>query len=187
MQLTLIFATLITGAVCAAAPSIQQRLGCGSDATITGRSSFIGADGHELLITTASCANRRGSTSHSELSKRATCVPDPSQCHVASCLGFKEPPSFAADCKQLITSVAAFAPNFTVLESQVIFITFNTCMLDFAVGPQTLRFKASSAETLPIPVGRARQTRTSGTSGSFCRKKLRLATILNAFGGPKLV
>ncbi|KAJ7277410.1 hypothetical protein C8J57DRAFT_1223159 [Mycena rebaudengoi] len=136
MQLTLLFVSLITAGLCAAAPSIRQR--CGSDATITSRSSFIGAEGHELQITTASCGDRRlGGTGNSGLSKRATCVPDPLQCGVLSCLGAKEPPSFASDCKQLLTSVTSFAPNFTVLQNQVIFITFKICMLDFGVGPQT--------------------------------------------------
>jgi len=122
--------------LCAAAPSIKER--CGSNATITSRSSFIGPKGHEMQVTIASCpdrANRRAIADSVELN--ATCLPDPSTCFVSSCLGSAQPPTFVSDCKTLLASVAAFAPTFAVLENQVIFIIFNTCQLDFGVGPQT--------------------------------------------------
>ncbi|KAJ6555950.1 hypothetical protein B0H19DRAFT_1376898 [Mycena capillaripes] len=83
------------------------------------------------------CPSSSGSVSDSELTKRATCIPDPTTCFVESCLGFTQPPTFPADCKTLLSSVVAFAPNFTVLENQVTFVTFNSCLLDFGVGPQT--------------------------------------------------
>ncbi|KAF8182209.1 hypothetical protein K438DRAFT_1975740 [Mycena galopus ATCC 62051] len=78
---------------------------------------------------------------------------------VSSCLGFAQPPAFVADCKTLLNSVTAFTPTFTVLEDQVIFIIFNTCQLDFGVGPQTtgicgrktkseLEFQASVGSTI---------------------------------------
>ncbi|KAJ7759926.1 hypothetical protein B0H16DRAFT_1720143 [Mycena metata] len=139
MKLTLLFASILTvSGFCAAASSIQER--CGSNATITSQSSFIGDKDHELQIITALCPDRRralGTTNNVDLTERGTCLPDPTTCFVESCLGFAEPPTFAADCKTLLNSVAAFTPTFTVLQDQVIFIIFNTCQLDFAVGPQT--------------------------------------------------
>ncbi|KAJ7493777.1 hypothetical protein FB451DRAFT_1551135 [Mycena latifolia] len=124
MKLTLFFASLLAATgLCSAVPSIQER--CGSDATITSRSSFTGPEGHEIQFVTASCSSRRqGGIEHSELTKRAaTCIPDPATCTVLSCLGAPEPPAFATDCKNLISSVVAFAPNFTVLANESIFIT----------------------------------------------------------------
>ncbi|KAJ7214829.1 hypothetical protein GGX14DRAFT_392095 [Mycena pura] len=139
MKLTLLFASILAvSCFCAAAPSIQER--CGSNATITSQSSFIGDKDHELQIITASCPDRRralGSTNNVDRTERDTCLPDPASCFVSSCLGVAEPPTFAADCKMLLSSVAAFTPTFTVLQDQVIFIIFNTCQLDFGVGPQT--------------------------------------------------
>ncbi|KAJ7101707.1 hypothetical protein C8R44DRAFT_747162 [Mycena epipterygia] len=110
MKLTLLFASILAvSGFCAAAPSIQERYG--SNATITSQSSFIGDKDHELQIITASCPDRRralGSTDNVDLTERDTCLPDP-----------------------------ATSPTFTVLQDQVIFIIFNTCQLDFGVGPQT--------------------------------------------------
>ncbi|KAF8174774.1 hypothetical protein K438DRAFT_2048236 [Mycena galopus ATCC 62051] len=152
MKLTLLFASILAvSGLCAAAPFIQER--CGSNATITSQSSFIGDEDRELQIITASCPDRRralGSTNNVDLTERDTCLPDPATCEfefhsypayvrsfVSSCLGFAQPPTFVADCKTLLNSVTAFTPTFTVLEDQVIFIIFNTCQLDFGVGPQT--------------------------------------------------
>ncbi|KAJ7282207.1 hypothetical protein C8J57DRAFT_1294839 [Mycena rebaudengoi] len=132
MQLTLLFATLTAAGVCAAAPFIQEQ--CDFNAT-----TISGADDHELRVTTSSCWEQRpGSTSHSELSKRATCVPDLSQCHVGLCNPFElAPPKFASDCNQLLASLTNLAPTFSVAAGQAIPITFRTCVLNFAVGPQT--------------------------------------------------
>ncbi|KAJ7582296.1 hypothetical protein C8J56DRAFT_895084 [Mycena floridula] len=148
MKLTPVFASLIMVAgFCSATPSIKQR--CGSNATITDQSSFIGHGGHELQVTTVACPDRHQSDlDRSEFTKRATCIPDPTTCSILSCLGSKEPPNFAADCKTLLSSVVAF-----VLQNQAIFITFNTCMLDFGVGPQTSGICGDKWVDIPASVG----------------------------------
>ncbi|KAJ7201995.1 hypothetical protein B0H12DRAFT_1080881 [Mycena haematopus] len=115
---------------------------CGN-MTITSRSSFVGDSGHEIQVKTATCADRHnfGDDNESQLTKRAgagACLPDPAACTVENCITAPLGATFVSDCNILLNELITFAPNFTTLAQDPLYLTYHSCLVFFyplATGP----------------------------------------------------
>ncbi|KAF8143640.1 hypothetical protein K438DRAFT_2104391 [Mycena galopus ATCC 62051] len=144
MKLILIFVSLFAiWGVCRGATSVRQRT-C-SNATVTGRSSFIANEGHEIQISILSCADApHPNMDRSDSMKRqAVCAfdtrddCDQSNIECSRDNQVPSPPSFQSDCNTLILALESFTPDFSVLASQMIEVTFAHCAFTLTAAAAT--------------------------------------------------